>query len=156
METIALAPRCHHATIQLHTPPGTAFVDVTDQVATVVARSQVWIGTVQIQTTHTTTAILVNEHEPLLLADFEALLERLAPRDLPYWHDEMALRPGVPANEPRNGHAHCRALCLPVSASLNVAGGSLVLGRWQRIIFVELDGPRERTISVVVFGEVLP
>ena len=56
-------------------------------------------------------------------------------------------------DERPNGHAHCRALLLPPSVCLNVAGGRLLLGRWQRVFLVELDGPREREISVLVFGE---
>jgi thiamine phosphate synthase YjbQ (UPF0047 family) len=52
-----------------------------------------------------------------------------------------------------NGHAHCRALLLPSSACLNVNGGRLLLGRWQRVFFVELDGPRERELSVFVISE---
>jgi thiamine phosphate synthase YjbQ (UPF0047 family) len=42
---------------------------------------------------------------------------------------------------------------LPTSVGLNISGGRLVLGRWQRVFFVELDGPRDREISVLVFGE---
>jgi secondary thiamine-phosphate synthase enzyme len=55
-----------------------------------------------------------------------------------------------------NGHAHCRALLLPSSACLNVTEGRLQLGRWQRVFLVELDGPRERSVSVLLFGEMLP
>jgi secondary thiamine-phosphate synthase enzyme len=55
--------------------------------------------------------------------------------------------------ERANGHAHCRALLLPSSASLNVSRGRLVLGQWQRVFFVELDGPREREVSLLVYGE---
>jgi thiamine phosphate synthase YjbQ (UPF0047 family) len=56
-------------------------------------------------------------------------------------------------DERPNGHAHCRALGLPTSVGLNISGGQLVLGRWQRVFFVELDGPRERELSVLMFGE---
>jgi secondary thiamine-phosphate synthase enzyme len=56
-------------------------------------------------------------------------------------------------DERSNGHAHCRALLLGVSATLNIVDGRLLLGRWQRVFFVELDGPRERAISAVVLGE---
>ena len=59
----------------------------------------------------------------------------------------------VTEGERPNGHAHCRALLLPPSVCLNVTGGRLLLGRWQRVFFVELDGPREREISVLIFGE---
>ncbi|MGC4083999.1 MAG: YjbQ family protein [Vicinamibacterales bacterium] len=65
-----------------------------------------------------------------------------APRSLPYWHDELPLRAGVGDDEPRNGHAHCRALLMPSSQLLTIADGALRLGRWQRVFLVELDGPR--------------
>ena len=140
--------------IRVSTGSSTAFVDVTDQLEQVVSASEVLCGTVVVQTSHTTTGLVVNEHESLLLVDFETLLERVAPRGEAYWHDEMSLRSGVPASEPRNGHAHCRALLLPTSVSLIVQEGRLALGQWQRVFLVELDGPRERTLSVLVSGEV--
>jgi thiamine phosphate synthase YjbQ (UPF0047 family) len=59
----------------------------------------------------------------------------------------------VTAAERPNGHAHCRALLLPPSACLNVADGRLLLGQWQRVFLVELDGPREREISALLLGE---
>lgn len=143
-----------NAEIRLTTASPTAFIDLTDRLNDLISASQVTSGMLVVHTTHTTTALVVNEHEALLLADFEALLERLAPRNVAYWHDEMALRAEVPWNEPRNGHAHCRALLLPTSVALIIRDGRLLLGRWQRVFLVELDGPRERTVSVLVSGEV--
>ena len=79
---------------------------------------------------------------------------RGAPDDGRYRHDDLALRTvNLTDEERRNGHAHCRALVLPTSVCLNISGGRLVLGRWQRVFFVELDGARDREISVLVFGE---
>jgi secondary thiamine-phosphate synthase enzyme len=122
-----------------------------------VTDSGLGFGIINVQTQHTTTAIVVNEHEPLLLADFQALLERTAPRDGRYRHDDTTARTvNLTDAERPNGHAHCRALLLPSSACLNVTGSRLLLGRWQRVFFVELDGPREREVSVLVFGEPRP
>lgn len=142
------------AEFNVSTHSATVFVDLTDRLDDLVSATGVSCGTLVVQTTHTTTALIVNEYEPLLLADFEALLERLAPCGDAYWHDDMSLRTGVPVNEPRNGHAHCRALLLPTSATLIIRAGRLLLGRWQRVFLVELDGPRDRTVSVLVSGEV--
>ena len=94
----------------------------------------------------------MNEGEPLLLEDLRAALERAAPRRLAYLHDEMDLRAGVAADEPANGHAHCKALFLRASETLAVAEGRPRLGRWQRVFLVELDGPRTRTLSLTVLG----
>jgi secondary thiamine-phosphate synthase enzyme len=102
---------------------------------------------------HTTTAIVVNEHEPLLLADFAALLGRVAPQDALYGHDDITARTvNLAPGERPNGHAHCRAVLLGSSALLNLAGGHLQLGRWQRVFLVEMDGPRSREVSVLVLG----
>lgn len=130
------------------------FVDITEAVRQRVSRSGVVRGHVTVQTRHTTTAIVVNENEPLLLRDIQELLREWAPRDRRYRHDEMERRvPEVPPDEPANGHAHARALLLGPSASLVIDDGRMELGRWQSIFLVELDGGRRRTVSVAVVGE---
>jgi len=96
----------------------------------------------------------VNEFEPLLLADFSTLLQNVAPCDARYRHDDVTARTvNLTADERVNGHAHCRALILAASACLNVIDGRLLLGRWQRVFMVELDGPRARELSVLILGE---
>ncbi len=139
----------------LRTEERIQFVDVTDLVVERVRRSGIAHGLVCIQTRHTTAAIVVNENEPRLLEDVRRLLERLAPGDLRYAHDDLALRHDPAPDESQNGDAHCRALLLPTSATLAVVGGELELGTWQRIFLVELDGPRQRTVTVLVLGTML-
>lgn len=152
--TTRRAPVCRHVRIPVTTTHPTEFLDLTDRLERVVADTGLRVGLVNVQTRHTTTAVVVNEHEPLLLADFQALLEASAPDDGRYRHDDPAARTvNLTDAERPNGHAHCRALLLPSSACLNVADGRLLLGRWQRVFFVELDGPRERGLSVIVYGE---
>jgi secondary thiamine-phosphate synthase enzyme len=154
METLVSPTTCHHARFRVATERAVEFIDVTDRIQTIAARSGVHTGLINIHSLHTTTAIVVNEHEPLLLADFAALLARAAPTDADYRHDDMSLRTVNLAPEERpNGHAHCHALLLGSSKSLNVADGRVQLGRWQRVFFVELDGPRVREVSVLVLGE---
>ena len=148
-------PTCHHARMHLTTTHPTEFVDLTDRLDRLVADAGLRLGILNVQTLHTTTAIVVNEHEPLLLADFQSLVEAVAPADGRYQHDDTRARTvNLTDAERPNGHAHCRALLLPPSVCLNVVSGQLLLGRWQRVFFVDLDGPRERDISVIVFGEV--
>jgi len=129
------------------------FIDLTAIVADHVKRSAIECGMVNIQTRHTTTAIIVNEHEPMLLEDLKDLLKRLAPREARYRHDDLDLRTlHVLPGEPANGHSHARALMLGTAECLNIVDGRLSLGRWQRVFLVELDGPRERTVSINVMG----
>ena len=149
-----LESACRHRTIQIATECPTQFVDITGRIQALVVASAVQTGFVNVQSLHTTTAIVVNEHEPLLLADFGSLLERTAPVRAWYAHDDMSRRTAnVVPGERANGHSHCRALFLGPSACLNVVSGLLQLGRWQRIFFVELDGPRTRDLSIVIVGE---
>jgi secondary thiamine-phosphate synthase enzyme len=155
METLTPVSACRHTTkIHVTTTHPTQFIDLTDRLDALVAGAGLRFGILNVQTLHTTTAIVVNEHEPLLLADFQSVLEAAAPGNGGYQHDDAAARTvNLTDAERPNGHAHCRALLLAPSACLNVVGGRLLLGRWQRVFLVELDGPREREISVLIFGE---
>jgi secondary thiamine-phosphate synthase enzyme len=138
--------------VELQTEERFQFIDLTELVAERVRRSGVGHGLACVQTRHTTTAVVVNENEPLLIEDAKRMLERVAPRDALYGHNELHRRRDVAADESANGDAHCRALLLGSSETLAVADGALQLGRWQRVFLVELDGPRRRTVCVVVMG----
>ena len=138
--------------VRLRTERRLQFVDVTELVEERVRRSGVREGMVTVQSRHTTAALLVNESEPLLLQDFEDLLARWAPADVHYRHNDLEQREGAPADERPNGHAHAQALLLGASVCLNVADGKLELGEWQSVFLVELDGPRDRAVSVQVLG----
>jgi secondary thiamine-phosphate synthase enzyme len=154
METVARTLTFRHTTIRIGTQHPTQFIDLTDEIATFVTDAGVDTGLINIHGLHTTTAVFVNEHDPLLLSDVAALLERIAPQDGFYRHDNITLRTSnCVLGERPNGHSHCRALLLAPSVSLNIAGGRLQLGTWQRIFFAELDGPRTRSVSVTVMGE---
>ena len=83
MEAFAPASACRHRRFQIATEHPTEFIDLTDELHAFVAGAGVHAGIVNVQSLHTTAAIVVNEHEPLLLADFTALLERAAPADGP-------------------------------------------------------------------------
>ena len=109
--------------VRLRTEERIQLVDVTELVAERVRRSGVDHGIASVQTEHTTTAIIVNENEP-----------------------------GMAPTERPDGDAHCRAAILGASVSLNVMDGRLLLGDGQRVFLVELDGPRPRTVSLVVMG----
>lgn len=139
------------AELAVQTLESFAFVDLTAEVAERVLASGVRTGVAHVHTCHTTTGLVVNENEPLLLSDLRRLLERLCPEALAYAHDDIARR-GCPPEEPRNGAAHCRALLLPSSQCLPIRHGRLELGRWQSLFLVELDGPRQRMVRLTVTG----
>jgi len=142
-----------HERIVVTTHRPLEFIDLTPRIAEMVLRSGIRDGIVSVQTRHTTTSIVLNEHEPLLFEDLKERLERWAPEGAAYRHDDMRLRSvNRTPDERRNGHAHARAVALGASENVHVVDGHLGLGRWQRILFLELDGPQERTVSVVVMG----
>lgn len=143
----------HSEDVKLETDEHLQFLDVTTLVAEQVRRSGVTHGLVNVQTRHTTTAVVVNENEPLLIDDLKRHLENWAPRHASYRHNDLAAR-GLddPPGERLNGHSHHQAVILGSSETLNVVNGRICLGDWQRIFLVELDGSRERRISITVIG----
>lgn len=139
--------------LELHTRVRTEILDLTEQVEEHVRRSGIREGLTSVCVLHTTAAVVVNENEPLLLGDMLRLLERLVPDDAGYQHDAFARRwPPPPPDERENGAAHCRALLLGGSKTLQVAAGALHLGRWQRVLLLELDGPRTRKLALHTQG----
>ena len=145
--------RTHHDEIIIRTDECLQFIDLTSRIANIVGRSGIRHGMVNIQTKHTTTALIINENEPLLIEDLKKILDIYAPRDGEYEHNDFSRRVDIPPDEPANGHSHCKALFLPASVMLNVADGKLQIGRWQSLFLIELDGARDRSISVMVFGQ---
>jgi len=111
-------------------------VDVTDRVADAVPADAA--GTVTVFVEHTTAGVVVNEAEPNLLDDVETFLSELVP-DGGWEHDQLD----------DNADSHLRALLLGPGETVPVVDGAPALGRWQSILFVECDGPRERTVQVV-------
>ncbi len=129
------------------------FIDITDQVEDILRRAAVAHGMAVIYSRHTTAAIKINEHEPELLKDMEAMLGRLASPDAAYFHNNFFVRTvNMEEDELPNGHAHCQHILLNTSETVPVINGRLALGRYQRIFVIELDRPRPREIMVQIVG----
>lgn len=143
----------HHDEIRVKTMECLQFIDLTSHIANIVSRSGIRHGIVNVQTKHTTTALIINENEPLLINDLKKMLESYAPCDGEYEHNDFSRRTDIPPDEPANGHSHCKALFLPASIMLNLADGRLQLGRWQSLFMIELDEARDRSVSVLVLGQ---
>ena len=143
-------PTQHDLTISVVTREEMEFIDLTPALTALVESLGIRDGVLTVQTRHTTTGVMVNEHEPLLLNDLKAMFERLAPAG-PYEHDDFERRTvNLVPDERVNGHAHCRAALLRTSESVPIVDGALTLGRWQRVFLVEFDGPRRREVSVAL------
>jgi len=142
-----------HHTLRLQTHACLEFIDLTESIIQLVNDTGIKNGFVNVQTKHTTTAIVINENEPLLLADMRRMLEQLAPQSRSYGHDDFQIRTvNLTPDEQPNGHSHCKALFLKTSETVNLVHGRLQLGQWQRIFFLELDRARNREISVMILG----
>lgn len=130
-------PLLHH-TLTLTTAHPIELLDLTAPVRAWVRASGVRDGLLTILSPHTTARITINERETELQRDMVRFLERLAPASADYGHNR------APVDDRLNAHAHLLGLFLNASESVPVTDGDLVLGGWQSIFLVELDGPRER------------
>ncbi|MBW5447042.1 YjbQ family protein [Cohnella sp. CFH 77786] len=113
-------------------------VDITRQVAAIVAREGWTEGAVLVYCPHTTAGIAINENaDPDVKRDVLMRLDEVFPWEHPkYRHAEG------------NTAAHLKAITTGTSQTVIVTGGKLLLGRWQGIYFCEFDGPREREYYV--------
>lgn len=143
-----------HDQIKLKTKGIFDFIDLTDKVKEMVKKSKIENGLFNIQSKHTTVAVIVNENEPLLISDMKKMLERLIPKKNDYQHDNFEIRTvNMCDGECANGHAHCKQVLLNSSYTFNIIKGALDLGTWQRIFAVELDRARDRFISFMTIGD---
>jgi secondary thiamine-phosphate synthase enzyme len=126
--------------------------DITKTVKEHIAEENIHKGLITISTKHTTTAIRVNENEERLLKDLSKYFADIAPDGKPYLHDDVERR-DCPNGEPKNTHAHLQAMIMGASESLPIVNGTLSLGEWQGVFFIELDGARERTYTLTIIGE---
>jgi len=121
-------------------------VNLTDRVQEAVGSSGLKDGVVTVFVGGSTAAITTIEYEPGLLQDLPAALERVAPKNVEYKHDEMW--------HDGNGHSHVRASIIGPSLVVPFKDGRLCLGTWQQIVLVELDiRARSRNIVLQILGE---
>jgi secondary thiamine-phosphate synthase enzyme len=124
----------------------TEIIDITDQIAVKVAGSPINSGTVTVFVAGSTAGLTTIEYEPGLIADFQALWNRIAPDSIRYDHNE---RWGD-----GNGYSHIRASLLGASLVIPFKDKKLTLGPWQQVVLVDFDNrPRQRQIILQIMGE---
>lgn len=130
-------------------------VDVTEDVRSVISASGVVNGCVLVFCPHTTCSVLVGTPSEELVSSLHAAMDRLAPPDAYYAHDDLSIRTeNLVDDEPANAPAHLmNAVMGKVSESLPISAGELLLGDEQQILFVELDSSRARRYVIQVTGE---
>jgi secondary thiamine-phosphate synthase enzyme len=153
-----LTPILIRRSIHLVTERAFHVTDVTDDCMELVAESGVQDGVLTIFSPHTTCAIKINERETCFLEDLRLFMEKLVPASAYYRHDDFEIRDpetlaGTREDEPINCHSHIKQMLLgSASESVPVVRGNLALGRWQRVMFIELDQSRPRRIELQLQG----
>jgi secondary thiamine-phosphate synthase enzyme len=138
----------HGETFLVQTDQRIELVDLTRQVMEFVRKFNIREGLVSLWSMHTTCALFINEFQTALLADIKRFLEQMVARDDQWMHND----PEHSDCDRMNADSHLRALLLGHNLTLQVSGGEVVLGQWQRILMAELDGPRARSLRIQIFG----
>jgi len=129
--------------VDVHTSQRVEMVDITRLVEEAVRNSAFQEGLVNIYSRHSTSAVVINENEAGLVEDFLTALKKLVPTGAGYLHDRID----------NNADSHIRGFLVGGSQTVPFQEGRMMLGTWQSIFFVELDGPRHRTLTVTVMGD---
>ena len=129
-----------------NSPQGVCIIDITPQVEQQIAETDINNGTVTIFVAGSTAGLTTIEFESGLIADFQSLWERIAPKNMPYNHDR---RWGD-----GNGFSHVRASLLGASMVIPFNNQRLTLGTWQQIVVVDFDNrARSRQVVLQIIGE---
>lgn len=133
--------------LHLQTKGHTDIIDITGEVQEAVNKTGLQIGQVLVSAIGSTTGITTVEYEPgLVKHDIAAMLDQFAPYGVPYQHNQTW--------GDDNGAAHLRSSLIGTSQSIPFENGSLILGTWQQIIFIDFDTrPRNREVVVQVTGQ---
>lgn len=133
--------------IRLATTEPIQLLDITAEVEAQFHSAGLAEGVVTLMSPHTTAHVNLNERESELQLDMLDFLKRLVPCDRDYRHNR------APVDGRDNAHAHLMGLLMNATETIPFAGGRLLLGGWQSVFFVELDGPRpERVVNLQFIG----
>ncbi|NTV02053.1 MAG: YjbQ family protein [Chlorobiaceae bacterium] len=138
----------HVTTISRQTDKPIDIIDITAEVRSALEKTGLRQGTVTVLSRHTTACVNINEQEPRLVQDMVTFLKRLVPRDGDYLHNLE------PIDGRDNAHSHLLGLFMSSTETIPFAEGHMLLGEWQSIFLIELDGPRkERQVLLQIQGE---
>ena len=132
--------------ISVKTTSKTDIIDITPLVMGEMAEGAPKNGALTLFIPGSTAALTTIEYESGAINDLKQAIERMAPEDAYYEHNE---RWGD-----GNGYAHVRAALLGPSLHIPIVEGGLTLGTWQQIVLLDFDNrPRERRIILQMLGE---
>jgi secondary thiamine-phosphate synthase enzyme len=121
-----------------------AYVNITPQVEAALRKSGITEGLVLVNAMHITASVYINDDEPGLLKDYDEFLERLAPQQAVYRHNETG---------EDNGDAHIKRQLMGREVVLAVTGGRLDFGPWEQVFYAEFDGRRRKRVLIKIIGE---
>ena len=128
--------------ISLKTSSKTQFIDITQQVQSIVIQSGCENGLCVVYVPHTTAGITINENaDPSVRKDIVKMLDKIVPWNQPFYEHLEG-----------NSAAHIKSSLMGVSQTVIVKDGRLLLGMWQGIYFCEFDGPRKRKVFVKILS----
>ena len=119
-------------------------VRITDEVASIVEKSQVTEGMALVSAMHITAGVYVNDWESGLIDDIQEWLEHLAPARPDYRHHKTG---------EDNADAHLKRTLVGHQVILPITRGALDLGPWEQIFYAEFDGRRRKRVIVKVMGQ---
>ena len=138
----------HCETIVISTEQRVELVDLTNRIMEFARKFNIKEGLVSLWSMHTTCCLFINEFQKALNTDIKRFLEQMVARDAEWMHNN----PDHSDCDRFNADSHLRAMLLGHNLTLQVSGGEVVLGQWQRILMAELDGPRARTLRIQLWG----
>ena len=138
------AMRSHREELWFETETRRAYVNITQHVESVVKNSGVQEGLVLVNAMHITASVYINDDEQGLLADYDRFLERIAPHDAVYQHNETG---------EDNGDAHIKRQVMGREVVVAITNGRLDFGPWEQIFYGEFDGRSRKRVLVKVIGD---
>lgn len=130
--------------------------DITDEIKEFARSCAAPAGMLLVQSLHTTAGLLINEWETGFRKDLAGAAEGLVSCEDEYVHDDMSVRWENICPEDAewpNGHSHVQGALFGTSTlMLPAMAGEVVLGRWQRVLLLEFDRARPRTVVLHMFG----
>ena len=133
-------------TISINTKGFCDIIDITPQVISIIKRHSITNGLITLFCPGSTASITTIEYESGVLQDLKGALEKIAPSNIPYQHDQ---RWGD-----GNGFSHVRAALMKPSLTIPLISGKMTLGTWQQIVFIDFDNrERYREIIVQILGD---
>ena len=133
----------YYNSFQISTKKQIDLSNITLKLKTVLLKSEIKNGILNVFIKHTTAGLLINEDEPRLIDDIKNSLKSIVSWEEGYSHNQID----------NNAPSHLVATYLGCSLGIPIVKGSLSLGVWQSVFFVELDGPRTRTVDIMITGE---